>query len=185
MRSIRWEPVLLFTTLLLLGATFRERTRADDAVESLRAATPDMLRARALDQLTSQDLTEILSDGPVQLSGSPFTVLWLLDVEECPGCLADTRPWNRLAEMPEVERIVVMAGADEQRVRDVARAAGLTGEVVADPNRNLATQLRVIPPSTKVLLSSDGSVLFVDARYPAQACNWNLETILATMLSKE
>lgn len=182
MRLVRWETVLVCTTLLLIGASGVQRTRIVELQTALEGATPDLLRMRTLDRLGGRSVDTALEKIRVRRDEQRVTLLWLLDPEWCLGCLADVRDWNRLARNDGLNPLLILNGVDNAEARAIAREAGIEGSVKGDSASLVPAQLGLATPSTMLLISPLGEVLLVDARYPAQACNWSLQRTLSQLL---
>lgn len=106
-------------------------------------------------------------------SGRP-SILWILDLERCFGCIDELGAWSRLEQSGEFEMFLFLIGETTPAVE--ARLRVLRRTVVTTTTRPaVQAALGAILPSTKVLLDPSGIALLVDSRASRPDCGWSFE----------
>ena len=140
---------------------------------ALVAADSRAVEAMVRDRLvgTSVPLSFLALDEP---DPGDAHLIWLVDLEDCPSCLAGANPaWNALGEDVFLRRHLVVFEEDE--VPEAARRA-LRGMTVTSASREeLDAAFGPLLASTKLLVDGDGIVLLADSRAAASECDWSFE----------
>jgi len=171
--------LLMLTGAASLGAAVViQSNRLSELTSDRQLLLRDATRIRAVDALIGQRLPEDWMDGrALHPSGA---IVWVVTPRSCPGCLSDLQAWNALAKRGVPTRLVLI-GVDDSEARVIAARSRIASAVTVVPGTPLSNGLSFLP-STKVIVSPSGEIAFVDARYPAQACGWDLESSSAMFL---
>lgn len=171
--------VPLALTVLIVALMWQMKMSEGLRSEIIRIQ-PSAARIVEADRLGGVVLPSSLSEWMRPATGPRKPLLvWIIRPDECLGCLAELDLWNSFTgpESP-VSPVLVIGERDSIQVKGIARSAGLRTRVVPDPERLAERTLHLRLPSTKMLISENDTILIVDARFPAQACNWSLERTL-------
>lgn len=108
-------------------------------------------------------------------------LLWIVDPERCPACLAGAHPvWTALGKDTSLRRhLMVLEGQEvPAAVRRVLRGTRVTQA----PRRDVYAALAPLLPSTKLLVNRSGIVLMADARTVPSECTWSFEAQVGALL---
>lgn len=101
-------------------------------------------------------------------------LLWIVDLERCPACLAGANPaWNALeADVSLRRHLIVVEGGDmPEAVRRMLRGTTVASVSAEEADAAFGPLL----PSTKLLVDAEGIVLAADSRATASDCGWSFE----------
>ncbi len=140
---------------------------------ALVAADSRAVEAMVRDRLvgTSVPLSFLALDEP---DPGDAHLIWLVDIEHCPSCLAGAHPaWNALGEDASLRRHLVVFEEDEvpEAVRRTLRGTKVTSASREELDAAFGSRL----PSTKLLVDGDGIVLLADSRAGVSECDWSFE----------
>ena len=171
-----------------IGAVVVAAVNAGDALSSstlrLEAMSVSADRLRAMDMLVGADASVGLGwiDSRVGGPDAPQeTLLWIVDSDRCVGCLRKPADWLRARSIPGIRAWLVVSGTGQAKADSLARSVGITGGVLADPERIFSRTYGTILPDTRLLVSSSGFVLMADSRYPTQSCAWSFFNQVAAL----
>lgn len=101
-------------------------------------------------------------------------LLWIVDLERCPACLASASPaWSALGEDASLRRHLVLleGGKMPQAARWARRGTTVTSVSAQEAHAAFGSLL----PSTKLLVDGRGIVLMADSRASVSECDWSFE----------
>lgn len=181
MRRVPLAELLTIGALLTCLATVAMATsRASKMRHAVDLASVAVSRTSVQDRLTGQ----VLDPGAIHgdAKGPPVpTVVWLLDLDRCIGCLDDIGGWRHLERAGDQSLLLVLTGTETPQTHRRLRLLQRTHVVRRD---EAAIRMFAGPtlPSTKLLLDTLGTVLFVDSRVGGQACSWSFEDQVARLV---
>ena len=133
-------------------------------------------KASAHDRIsgTVLDLANLLEDS--DQSGEVATAIWIVDGSRCWNCFGYLGPWVRLKAFDEIATKVLVVGGPLTEAYGVFRTLGSDVQIRAD--RGVVDDLLgPIPPSTKILVDSRGTVLVFDGQQSRASCDGAFERI--------
>lgn len=161
-------PTVL-VVLLMVGLGFQ--ARAMRQMDSLLVETAQhRADLRRVDGLVGGALP---GDQPRESNG----VVWVVDTDDCIGCLADIGEWNALAADDGVYTRVVVVDRTPDEVELIRRTHRIEGEMHADAGGSLEPLLGQTLSSLKLLVAADGTIRWADPRTPA-SCRVSFETMV-------
>ena len=168
----------LVTTLAVAAVLFRRYQEVRDVLRQLALRSDrSLVHDRLIGAHIDLDQLGIHALEP----GKAGTILWILNLDECAGCLDSVAPWEHLTEQKEYRLLVLLSGTQTPEVVTRMRALQHTS-IYPVSISTIESQLGSLLSNTKLLVHPDGYILMADSRNSGQECGWAFESQVAALL---
>lgn len=157
--------------VLLAGWTSHFALRR--ATVQIRMLSRGNARVTGSDRLIGVNVSELFGGRSGEGPGSE-SVIWIVDPDQCLGCLSRPVDWTVLQEIEGMRALLILRGLSQDEAVDISRRAGITGDVRGDLDGAVEALLGPVLPNTRLFANASGIVVFADTRHPEPSCGWNL-----------
>lgn len=172
------DLTLLLVAAGILGLVWTRQASPSAALDPVvrtlaeRAAVQDRLTGSAL----PSDLTrELAGEAPLD-----ELFLWFLDADRCAQCAGDLGDWNVLASSRPSSAHLFLVGDPDSQLQGRLRALGST-RVHRVEAAFVTSLLGYTLPSTRLVVTPDGTIILADSRDGSQDCGWSFDAQVAVL----
>jgi hypothetical protein len=172
-------------TIAALAITTLAAIRSHDLYEKARlrleTVAPSYLRSTIQDRLIGSRLD--LDFVPIGESQRPYSLVWIVDLDLCEGCIDSVVEWTVLDRLDGYARYLVLTGSRSGASVVRARRRALASTTIVPATREaVRSAVGQLLPSTKLLLDSTGVVLMADTRTSGQLCGWSFDAQVGALM---